>query len=78
MKNPLLRLVLTVGVAFPLGAADGANQVADLTQPEKSTLRVVVDREGYRRVMISEPDNGMYDAVNKGLKRGSGRIWCLS
>jgi len=32
------------------------------------------DREGYRRVMISEPDNGMYDAVNKGLKRGSGRI----
>ena len=44
MKNPLLGLVLTVGVAFPLGAADGANQVADLTQPEKSTLRVVVDR----------------------------------
>lgn len=44
MKNPLLGLVLTVGVAFPLGVADGANQVADLTQPEKSTLRVVVDR----------------------------------
>jgi glycosyltransferase involved in cell wall biosynthesis len=32
------------------------------------------DREGYRRVMISEPDGGMYDAINKGLKCGSGRI----
>jgi glycosyltransferase involved in cell wall biosynthesis len=32
------------------------------------------DREGYRRVMISETDAGMYDAINKGLKRGSGRI----
>ena len=32
------------------------------------------DREGYRRVMISEPDGGMYDAINKGLKRGAGRI----
>ena len=32
------------------------------------------DREGYRRVMIAETDAGMYDAINKGLKRGSGRI----
>jgi glycosyltransferase involved in cell wall biosynthesis len=32
------------------------------------------DRPGYRRVMISEPDQGMYDAVNKGLKKGTGRL----
>ena len=32
------------------------------------------DRPNYRRVMISEPDSGMYDAINKGLKKGSGRI----
>lgn len=32
------------------------------------------DRPGYRRVMVSEPDLGMYDAVNKGLKRGAGEI----
>jgi glycosyltransferase involved in cell wall biosynthesis len=32
------------------------------------------DRPGYRRVMISEPDGGMYDAINRGLKRGTGRI----
>lgn len=30
------------------------------------------DRQGYRRVMASEPDQGMYDAVNKGLKKGTG------
>lgn len=27
------------------------------------------NRAGYRRVMISEPDQGMYDAVNRGLKK---------
>ena len=32
------------------------------------------DRANYRRVMISEPDSGMYDAINKGLKKGNGRI----
>ena len=32
------------------------------------------DREGYRRLMISEPDQGMYDAINKGLQRGTGEI----
>ena len=32
------------------------------------------DRANYRRVMISETDSGMYDAINKGLKKGTGRI----
>jgi glycosyltransferase involved in cell wall biosynthesis len=32
------------------------------------------DRPNYRRVMLSEPDSGMYEALNKGLKRGTGRI----
>jgi len=32
------------------------------------------DRPNYRRVMISETDSGMYDAINKGLKKGAGRI----
>jgi glycosyltransferase involved in cell wall biosynthesis len=32
------------------------------------------DRPNYRRVMLSEPDSGMYDAINKGLKKGTGRI----
>jgi glycosyltransferase involved in cell wall biosynthesis len=29
------------------------------------------DRPGYRRVMISEKDAGMYDAVNRGLAKGA-------
>jgi len=32
------------------------------------------ERPNYRRAMISENDSGMYDAVNKGLKKGAGRI----
>jgi glycosyltransferase involved in cell wall biosynthesis len=32
------------------------------------------ERPGYRRLMISEKDSGMYDAVNKGLKHSSGKI----
>ncbi|NBS13416.1 MAG: glycosyltransferase [Verrucomicrobia bacterium] len=32
------------------------------------------DRPGYRRVMVSEPDGGMYDAINRGLEKATGRI----
>lgn len=32
------------------------------------------DRDGYRRRMVSEADGGMYEAINKGLKRGTGKI----
>lgn len=32
------------------------------------------DRSGYRRYMISEKDEGMYEAINRGLQKGSGRI----
>lgn len=32
------------------------------------------DRPGYRRVMISESDRGMYEAINRGLKKGTGKL----
>lgn len=32
------------------------------------------DREGYRRIMVSEKDGGMYDAINRGLKQSVGKI----
>lgn len=36
--------------------------------------RIWPNRPGYRRVMVSEPDQGMYDAINKGFRKGSGRF----
>lgn len=32
------------------------------------------DRPGYRRIMINEKDNGMYDAINRGLAKAKGSI----
>lgn len=32
------------------------------------------DRPGYRRLMVSELDQGMYDAINRGLKKATGSI----
>ena len=32
------------------------------------------DRPGYRRMMFSEPDQGMYDAVNRGMRKAEGSI----
>ena len=32
------------------------------------------DRSTYRRVMISGTDQGMYDAINRGLKKATGEI----
>jgi len=32
------------------------------------------ERPGYRRVMISESDQGMYDAVNRGMKKAGGSV----
>jgi glycosyltransferase involved in cell wall biosynthesis len=50
------------------GGTDGFNEFT-----EKLRLRWP-DRPNYRRLMITGPDSGMYDAINKGLKKGNGRI----
>jgi len=32
------------------------------------------NRNGYQRIMVSEQDGGMYDAINRGLKRAKGKV----
>ena len=32
------------------------------------------DRPSYRRIMVSEKDEGMYDAINRGFKKAKGSI----
>ena len=49
----------------------GTAGFADFT--EKMTKRWP-DRTGYRRTMVSEPDQGMYDAINRGLNKAGGAI----
>jgi glycosyltransferase involved in cell wall biosynthesis len=44
-----------------------------------STLAIVRARSHPRRRLFSEPDRGLYDAMNKGLSAGAGRyIWFLN
>ena len=46
------------------GFADFAKQMA----------RQWPNRNGYQRIMVSEQDGGMYDAINRGLKRAKGKV----
>lgn len=32
------------------------------------------DRPGYRRIMVTEKDGGMYDAINRGFEKGKGAL----
>jgi len=40
----------------------------------KKTAKLFPDRAGYRRIMTSEKDEGMYDAINRGLEKAQGSI----
>jgi glycosyltransferase involved in cell wall biosynthesis len=60
------------GVSIEHIVQDGGT--ANFNEFAETVSKRLPDRPNYRRVMISEPDSGMYDAINKGLKKGTGRI----
>jgi len=60
------------GVSIEHIVQDGGT--ANFNEFAETMSKRLPDRPNYVRVMISEPDSGMYDAINKGLKKGTGRI----
>ena len=51
---------------------DGGSNDGTLATIEK--VRESFDEKGIRLIVVSEPDNGMYDAMNKGVEKASGDI----
>ena len=41
-----------------------------------ATLRIVSEYQKHVNITISEPDAGMYDAINKGILKSSGQLLC--
>lgn len=50
------------------GGSEGFQEFAE------KMARCWPDRPGYRRIMVSQPDKGMYDAINHGLAKAEGNL----
>ncbi len=53
--------------------ADREHLVIDGASPD-GTLEVLTARRAQLAALVSEPDNGIYDALNKGLARATGEV----
>jgi glycosyltransferase involved in cell wall biosynthesis len=60
------------GVSVEHIVQDGGT--AGFAEFAKKTAERWPDRPGYRRVMVSEKDKGMYDAINRGFEKAMGSI----
>ena len=51
---------------------DGASKDGTLALAERYKQQSDASASGHEVVILSEPDNGIYDAMNKGLRRATG------
>lgn len=56
---------------------DGRSGDETVRLAEQYKVRSDMSHTGHRVVIISEPDGGLYDAMNKGLARATGRYLCF-
>ena len=56
---------------------DGASKDATVAMAEEYRRSVAEEKLGWEVTVVSEPDKGLYDAMNKGLRRVTGDYVCF-